>query len=404
VVAGWSNHGGIGHRAMVIPGQGETVFFLVYPSAAQAGSHNFNHGTIRDGFGDRPVRYFVNDAGAVAEPPPAPQPGDNELRSALLRGDAALREVAEGRRTLRPYSGQAHAEPGVGALQDGLRRMGYAIDDMNGRYRGYFGPQTERAVRGFQRAQGLPADGVVDQRTLLALDRALAAREPGDTPPAGGGGDLATDLNRTWNYLRANPTDLSRYSHLIDDADFGFRDAQGREFMSAADIQRFFENSPYGRSALADAQDSSGRLASQAIYDVARQYDVNPMLVVARLQTEFGLVSRTRPFGPGDLDWALGVGCYDNGTRDERYRGFDRQLEGGVRTLRHWFDVGREKQARGESLNLRVNYGSANLSIDNPATYALFKYCPHTTDIRLDRTGGGNYLFLNVLNRYFGGS
>ena len=55
--------------------------------------------------------------------------------------------------------------PEVRRLQERLRREGYnpgAID-------GEFGPQTERAVRQFQRANNLYVDGVAGRETLTAL-------------------------------------------------------------------------------------------------------------------------------------------------------------------------------------------------------------------------------------------
>jgi peptidoglycan/xylan/chitin deacetylase (PgdA/CDA1 family) len=54
-----------------------------------------------------------------------------------------------------------------------------------------FGPKTEAAVEAFQRAQGLPQTGVVEQATLLALDRELkgarTAPPPAPPPPVHGG-------------------------------------------------------------------------------------------------------------------------------------------------------------------------------------------------------------------------
>lgn len=56
-VATWKNPSGIGHIGMVRPGELNNNS----PALAQAGSKNFNSGTVRDGFGNRPVVYYVHD-------------------------------------------------------------------------------------------------------------------------------------------------------------------------------------------------------------------------------------------------------------------------------------------------------------------------------------------------------
>ena len=70
-VASWENPGGIGHIAVVRPGEINERG----PAIAQAGSRNFNDGHVMDSFGTRPVQYFVNDRGtATGNPAPSPAP------------------------------------------------------------------------------------------------------------------------------------------------------------------------------------------------------------------------------------------------------------------------------------------------------------------------------------------
>ena len=54
----------------------------------------------------------------------------------------------------------------VVSLQERLNTLGFAAGRVDGR----FGPNTERAVRAFQRAYGLPGDGAVGPETLRAFD------------------------------------------------------------------------------------------------------------------------------------------------------------------------------------------------------------------------------------------
>lgn len=56
-VASWNNPGGIGHIAMVRPGE----LTAGGPTIAQAGASNFNSGTVRQGFGSAQPEYFVHD-------------------------------------------------------------------------------------------------------------------------------------------------------------------------------------------------------------------------------------------------------------------------------------------------------------------------------------------------------
>ena len=56
-VASWKNPGGIGHIGMVRPGEINSRG----PAMAQAGSRNFNDGHVADGFGRRPVEYWIHD-------------------------------------------------------------------------------------------------------------------------------------------------------------------------------------------------------------------------------------------------------------------------------------------------------------------------------------------------------
>ena len=73
---------------------------------------------------------------------------------------------ALGDRILLHTPGHLQHGEDVVALQERLNTLGFAAGRVDGR----FGPNTERAVRGFQRAYGLSGDGSVGPQTLRAFE------------------------------------------------------------------------------------------------------------------------------------------------------------------------------------------------------------------------------------------
>ncbi|HSP81537.1 MAG TPA: peptidoglycan-binding domain-containing protein, partial [Myxococcaceae bacterium] len=67
------------------------------------------------------------------------------------------------------------------SLQDKLRSAGFNPGVSDGK----FGPRTERAVRDFQRAQGLKVDGIAGPRTMGALDGVKSPNGSSYTPANG---------------------------------------------------------------------------------------------------------------------------------------------------------------------------------------------------------------------------
>ncbi|HEV7196892.1 MAG TPA: N-acetylmuramoyl-L-alanine amidase [Pedococcus sp.] len=72
---------------------------------------------------------------------------------------------ALGDRILRYLPGHLLRGEDVVTLQERLNTLGFAAGRVDGR----FGPETERAVRAFQRSYGLPGDGSVGPETLRAF-------------------------------------------------------------------------------------------------------------------------------------------------------------------------------------------------------------------------------------------
>ncbi len=68
----------------------------------------------------------------------------------------------------------------LASIQVKLQRMGYAPGVADG----MMGPQTDRAIKNFQRDNQLPLTGKVDDRTMQLLDQRLAEQKPGASSKA----------------------------------------------------------------------------------------------------------------------------------------------------------------------------------------------------------------------------
>lgn len=165
--------------------------------------------------------------------------------------------------------------------------------------------------------------------------------------------------------------------------------------VSAAAIQRFFENNPYGKRTFLASFTVSGKSAAQALVEAAQAEQINPILLVSRMQVEKGLISLTSNPGGNRVDFAFGCGCPDNRRCSEAYRGLDKQLQCAARTLRRAFD---DSIARTGSFNqgvARRTLDPITITPANHATAALYTYTPW-----VQQGVGGNWLVWNVTLRF----
>jgi len=111
----------------------------------------------------------------------APDGDSYRLRSALLANDPTLCQIAETSLVLVPPE---HPKPvsGIEAIQEAINRLasaGVAVPRVRfgagDKFRGWFGPQTARALRIFQRLTRIDVDAKIGDDTLRALDNALAS-------------------------------------------------------------------------------------------------------------------------------------------------------------------------------------------------------------------------------------
>lgn len=165
--------------------------------------------------------------------------------------------------------------------------------------------------------------------------------------------------------------------------------------MTVAEVQKFFEQSPYGnRSWLADYA-VGGKSAAQLVVDAATAERVSPMMLVARMQVEASLVSKTARPTQYRIDRALGCGCPDGSGCSASYRGFGPQLVCGAKILRKWYDGSVSASGDWRKGVARRTLDPRTVTPANHATASLYAYTPWVLV-----GSGGNWLVWNVTRKY----
>lgn len=153
--------------------------------------------------------------------------------------------------------------------------------------------------------------------------------------------------------------------------------------MTVPQIQKFLESK---NSVL--AKPYRGSTPAQMIYDGCKKYGINPQVILSRLQCEQGMISKTSA-SQHQLDWALGVGAYDSGDWNQKFKGLDKQIEYAAQTYRRHYDAAQAKFDKGEKITMTID--GQQVAVKNAATYSFYKYCPHFQ---------GNKLFYDVWRGY----
>lgn len=165
--------------------------------------------------------------------------------------------------------------------------------------------------------------------------------------------------------------------------------------MDVADVQAFFEDTPYGtRSWLASAQ-IDGRSAAEAVVTAARAHGIHPLMLVARMQVESSLVSKTVAPSQSRQDKALGCGCPDGSACNTSYRGLDKQLECGATVLRRWYDASIDGSGEWRKGHAKRTLDPKTVTPETHATASLYAYTPWVLQGR-----GGTWLVWNVTKKY----
>lgn len=127
----------------------------------------------------------ADDAPRVARPPGRAQVTSAPIPSTTAPPATGPETEAGGLPALRA----GDEGTGVSSLQQRLAALGFWVGATDGRY----GETTEQAVLAFEKAEGLPRDGVADPDVLARL---AGARAPEPRSPAGSGEVVEVDLTR----------------------------------------------------------------------------------------------------------------------------------------------------------------------------------------------------------------
>jgi hypothetical protein len=182
---------------------------------------------------------------------------------------------------------------------------------------------------------------------------------------------------------------------IIDKASFTDIDS-----IDANAIQKFLGKTAYDRASFLETYQSNGVRASDAIARAARQYRINPIVLLVYAQTVQGLIGeRNYPFPPERIEYVFRCGCLQSGNCLPDLAGFDRQVDCLARSLRVALD---EIAAGGRTVSgwgpekTSTTLDGQKVTPENDATAAIYNQTPYVNEGK----DGGSWVFWNVYNLY----
>lgn len=160
-------------------------------------------------------------------------------------------------------------------------------------------------------------------------------------------------------------------------------------------VQAFLEDSPYGtRSWLAD-HIIKGRRFADVLVQEAHEGGIDPVVLLARMQVESSLVSKTTQPGTTTINHALGCGCPDSSRCSRAYAGLQGQLACATDVLNEQLGQSRDGTGQWRVGQARRTLDPLTVTPTTHATAALYAYTPWVLTGR-----GGNWLVWNVTRKY----
>jgi hypothetical protein len=230
---------------------------------------------------------------------------------------------------------------------------------------------------------------VVALATLLALSACMTGDEVEHDEPS--------DLEPVEWISADGKADFSGIPATFDRHDI-MSDAvlQASGAVDADAVQAFLEDTPYGtRSWLADLRLENMRF-SDALVRISRDKTVDPVVLLARMQVESSLVSKTVKPSSSRINTALGCGCPDSSACSSQYLGLANQLRcaGDVLAARFADSETNEPGAWAQG-KAKKTLDPLSVTPRTHATAALYAYTPWVLTGR-----GGNWLVWNVTRKY----
>ncbi|HTL33683.1 MAG TPA: hypothetical protein VL326_11190 [Kofleriaceae bacterium] len=165
--------------------------------------------------------------------------------------------------------------------------------------------------------------------------------------------------------------------------------------MSVDDVQAFFEKNPYGTRSWLASYEENGVSAAQMVVEASQTHEINPLVLIARMQVETSLVSKTATPTQRMINRALGCGCPDGQACNSAYAGLQRQLDCGARTLRRWYDASIDGSGEWRKGTTRSTLDPRRVTPGNHATATFYAYTPWVLV-----GSGGTWLAWNVTRKY----
>ena len=126
-------------------------------------------------------------------------------------------------------------------------------------------------------------------------------------------------------------------------------------------------------------EDFNGESAAHIIWQAARDFRINPQVLIVLLQKEQGLVTDTFP-NSVQYRSATGYGCPDTAACSSTYYGFKNQVRNAAEMFRSVLDGGWTNYPLGNNYvkyNPKAACGGSVVNIRNLATSALYRYTPY---------------------------
>lgn len=216
------------------------------------------------------------------------------------------------------------------------------------------------------------------------------------------------------NYKSMNETEIQRFLKTKNSCN----DTNINKYTMGEKVSYFSESMPprtwhvaNGHFVCLADEDFNGESAAHIIYKAARDYEINPQVLIVLLEKEQSLITDTFPHS-GQYRSATGYGCPDTAACSSKYYGFKNQVRNAAVLFRTVLNGGWTNYPLGNNYvqyNPSASCGGSIVNIRNLATSALYRYTPYQPNAAT--LGGwndgcnayGNLNFYKLFENWFGG-